>query len=128
MAILWEHHIIPKRFAGHPALDGMDIDAPSNFIYLPQSTQLAAKMEISPHPGGHLDSYYAVKDVLDRIAKISDSVRRLAEIRNLLDAMRLGLANGDLYANDPGTGADTEAINSKLLADHNRYLAGRPNQ
>ena len=128
MAILWEHHIIPKRFARHPALDGMDINDPSNLIYLPRSTQLAAEMGISSHPGGHLVSYYAVGKVLDEIAKISDSVRRQAEIRNLQDAMRLGLANGDLYANDPGTGADTVAINRKLLADHNRYLAVRPNQ
>src|ERR1700760_1388905 len=117
MAILWEHHIIPKRFEGHSALDGMDIDDPSNLIYLPQSRQLAAEMGISPHPGGHLGSYYAVERVLDEIAKISDPVRRQAEVRNLQDAMRLGLGNGDLYANDPGTDADTEVINSNLFAD-----------
>ncbi|WFU83770.1 AHH domain-containing protein [Bradyrhizobium sp. CIAT3101] len=128
MAILWEHHIIPKRFAGHRALVGTDIDAPSNLIYLPQSRQLAAQMEISPHSGGHLGSYYAVKKTLNRIAKISDPVSRQAEIRNLQDAMRLGLANGDLYANDPGNGVDTEEINEKLLADYNGYLAARPNQ
>lgn len=42
--------------------------------------------------------------------------------------MRLGLANGDLYANDPGTGANTETINPRLLADYNGYLAPRPGQ
>lgn len=124
----WEHHIIPKRFAGHRALVGINIDAPANLIYLPQSQQLAAKLETSVHSGGHSDSYYAVKDVLDQIAEISDSVRRHTEVRNLQDAMRLALANGDLHANDPGTGADTETINPRLLADYNGYLAARPGQ
>lgn len=128
MAILWEHHIIPKNCAGHQALEGTDIDAPENLIYLPQSTELARKMGVSPHSGGHLSSYYAECKFLDQIARIADPSRRHAELKNLRDAMRLGLANGDLYSNNPGTGADTKAINAKLFADYNGYLAARPGQ
>ncbi|QPF93758.1 AHH domain-containing protein [Bradyrhizobium commune] len=128
MAILGEHHIIPKRFAGHDALKGIDINAPENLIYLPESKELAARMGVSPHSGGHLSSYYDVKTILDQIARIRNPSRRQTEIRNLQDAMRLGLANGDLYANDPGTGADPESINPKLITRYNDYHAVHPDQ
>lgn len=128
MAILWEHHIIPQQCAGRQALEGIDLNAPENLIYLPQSIELARKMGVSPHGGGHLSSYYAICKFLDQMVGISDRSRRHAELRNLQDAMRLGLANGDLYSNNPRTGADTESINPKLIADYNGYLAARPDQ
>ena len=126
--VLRRHHLIPLQFAEHPALEGIDIDASVNIIYLPGSRKLAAKMGVSPHPGGHLDSYYAVKRVLDEIAEISDRALRQAEVRNLQDAMRIALANEDLYTNNPDGEADAKSINRKLLADYNAYLGGQLDQ
>ncbi|WP_375313537.1 AHH domain-containing protein [Bradyrhizobium sp. A5] len=128
MAILWEHHIIPRCFEGHPALEDIDINAPENLIYLPQDTQLAARMGVSPHSGGHLASYFAVKNVLDQLAMTSDRSLRNAELRKLQDAMRIGLANGDLYTNNPGTDADADSINPKLITNHNGYLVMHPDK
>lgn len=127
MALLWEHHIIPRCFAGHPALKGIDINAPENLVYLPQSKQLAARMGLSPHSGRHLDSYFAVRTVLDKLVTMSDPVR-IAELGKLQDAMRIGLGNGDLYTNNPGTDADPESINQALLVDYNSYHERHPEE
>lgn len=128
MAILWEHHIIPRCFEGHPALEDLDINAPENLIYLPQDTQLAARMGVSPHSGGHLASYFEVKKVLDQLVTMSDRSLRNAELRKLQDAMRIGLANADLYTNNPGTDADAASINPKLINNHNGYLVEHPDK
>src|SRR6266567_5405340 len=53
-------------------------------------------------PAGHVPLYYvAVDRVLDQIAEIGDADIRAEEIEALIDAMRVGLVNGDLYANAP---------------------------
>jgi hypothetical protein len=82
-------------------LQEVDLDAPENIVYLPKSRLLAAEMGLSPHPGGHLESYYAACKELDAIAEISDSILRPRAIEDLQDAMRIALANGDLFTNNP---------------------------
>jgi hypothetical protein len=107
LAILRDHHVIPQQFECHRAFRGIDkqaleVHARRNRIYLPADYELAGKMGISPHPGGHVPSYYkAVERVLNRLAEIDDPDIRAAEIEALRDAMRVGLANGDLYTNVP---------------------------
>jgi hypothetical protein len=127
-SILWAHHIIPEHCAGHEALQEVDLDAPENIVYLPRSRLLAAEMGLSPHPGGHLESYYAACKELDAIAEISDSILRSRAIEDLQDAMRIALANGDLFTNNPSAGADVTSINESLLAGRGKYLADYPEE
>ncbi|WP_271617453.1 AHH domain-containing protein [Bradyrhizobium sp. CCBAU 51745] len=136
MAILWEHHIIPKKFKCHPAFRGLDeqvlgVEAPSNLIYLPADYGLARKMGVSPHPGGHDFRYYeAVGDILDGIKEIEDPNLRAEKIRHLMDAMRVGLVNGDLYTNAPlgGTGEEVARGVKAVIAGYARYREENLNQ
>jgi hypothetical protein len=136
MAILWEHHIIPKKFKGHRAFRGLDeqmfgVEAPHNLIYLPADYVLARKMGVSPHPGGHDFRYFeAVGKTLDEIAKEEDSNLRAREIRYLMDAMRVGLVNGDLYTNAPlgGTGEEVARGVETVIADYAQYREKNLNQ
>lgn len=129
MAILWEHHIIPKKFKGHPAFRGLDeqlfdVEAPRNLIYLPADYELARKTGVSPHPGGHDFRFYeGVKVTLDLIAKEEEANRRATEIIKLIDAMRVGLVNGDLYTNVPlgGTGEELVRGVERVIADYDQY-------
>lgn len=127
-SILHGHHIIPEHCAGHPALEGVDINAPANIVYLPASRQLADEMGVSPHSGGHLESYYAACKELDKITRNSNPALWLKEIEDLQDAMRIALANGDLFTNKPSTGADTTPINKSLLAGRGKYLVDHPEE
>ncbi|WP_372703293.1 hypothetical protein [Bradyrhizobium sp. Bra64] len=99
------------------------MDAPANVVYLPRSRLLAAEMGLSPHPGGHLESYNAACNELDAIAEISDPVLRSKAIEDLQDAMRIALANGDLFTNKPSTSADVTSVNQSFLAHRGKYLA-----
>ena len=107
MSIFSDHHIIPERCRDHSAFRGIDkqtfdIDSPANRIYLPANRELAAKLNVSPHPGGHVGPYKSfVCKKLDQIAKIESPEERLAEIKTLIDAMRVGFLNGHLYPNVP---------------------------
>ena len=134
MSILGDHHIIPRQFAGHPAFKGIDerifgIEAPGNRIYLPVDYQLAISMGISAHPGGHVPLYYkAVKAALDRIAQNSDPSIRSVKIKTLVDAMRTGLANGDLHTNVP-PGMSLEEVKqgiTKVVENNETYLEPDP--
>jgi hypothetical protein len=127
-SILWGHHIIPELCAGHEALHGVDLDAPANILYLPRIRLLAAEMGVSPHPGGHLESYYAACKELDAIGEISDPIRRSRAIEDLQDAMRIALANEDLYTNRPSSGVDVTPGNESLLAGRGKYLADNPEE
>ncbi|MGY8683074.1 AHH domain-containing protein [Bradyrhizobium sp. UFLA05-153] len=136
MSILFDHHIIPQEFAGHDAFRGMDsemfnIDSPGNRIYLPADREIAADMDLSRHPSRHVSTYTdAVEEVLDEIKKMEDPSARAAEIKTLIDAMRVGFANGDLHTN-VGAGKTREDVDNgikKVFADHKRYLAERPDQ
>jgi hypothetical protein len=136
MSILFDHHIILERFRGHPAFSDIDkqmfdIDSPENRIYLPADRELAAKLNVSPHPGRHVPSYgEAICKALNKIADIQTPGDRAAEIRTLIDAMRVGFANGDLYVNMP-IGKTREEVDrgiARVLTDHKAYLSQYPDQ
>ncbi|WP_271533404.1 AHH domain-containing protein [Bradyrhizobium sp. CCBAU 25338] len=136
MSIFFDHHIILDRFRDHRAFRGIDkkafdIDSPANRIYLPADPKIAAKLNVSPHPGNHIDSYVeAVGEKLDAIKEIESPSKRTAEIRTLIDAMRVGFLNGDLYTNWPidKTREEVNLSNAKVLSDHKAYLAQYPDQ
>ncbi|WP_441237517.1 hypothetical protein [Bradyrhizobium sp. 930_D9_N1_4] len=136
MSIFYGHHIILERFRGHQAFRDMDkeafdIDSPANRIYLPGDIELASRMNVSPHPSRHVLSYVeGVCRALNRIAAIPDSADRAVEIRTLIDAMRVGFVNGDLYTNMPigKTREEVDLGNARVLADHKAYLGLHPDQ
>ncbi|MDN5004625.1 AHH domain-containing protein [Bradyrhizobium sp. GCM10027634] len=136
MGILWEHHIISQKFEDHSAFRGLNkqtlgVQAPQNLIYLPADYELARKMGVSPHPGGHDFRYYeAVDETLDLIATIEDPNLRAKEIRDLMDAMRVGLINGDLYTNVPigGTGEEVARGVETVVKNYAGYRAKNRNQ
>ena len=134
MSIFYEHHIISERFRSHRAFHGIetfDIDSSENRIYLPGNRELAAKLDVSPHPGRHVPSYTkALCKALERIATIPSPSDRAAEIRTLIDAMRVGFANGDLYTNVPinKTREEVDRGNAKVLTDHKAYLGQYPDR
>jgi len=136
MSILFDHHIILERFRGHRAFNDIDkqmfdIDAPENRIYLPADQELAANLNVSPHPSRHLSSYgESVCKALNQIADIPSPGDRAAEIRTLIDAMRVGFANGDLYVNMPigKTREEVDRSIARVLTDHKAYLSQYPDQ
>ncbi|MGY3034595.1 hypothetical protein ACVIIV_003765 [Bradyrhizobium sp. USDA 4354] len=136
MSILFDHHIILKRFRDHDAFLGIDkeifdIDSPANRIYLPADPKIAARLGVSPHPSNHIDSYAGtVKTKLDRIKETESPSERAAEIRTLIDAMRVGFLNGHLYANWPidKTREEVERLHAKIFDDPKAYLAQYPDQ
>lgn len=136
MSILFDHHIILHRFRGHRAFRDIDkrtfdIDAPANRIYLPADPKIAAKLNVSPHPGNHVDSYVdAVCKKLNEIARVQSPSERAAEIKTLIDAMRVGFVNGHLYTNVPigKTQGEVDLSNAKVFEDHKAYLARYPDQ
>lgn len=136
MSILFDHHIIPQRFRGHRAFRDIDkkifdIDSPANRIYLPADPKIAAKLNVSPHPGDHVDSYSdTLCKKLNKIAEMQSPSERAAEIKILIDAMRIGFVNGDLYTNVPigKTQEEVKISNARVLGDHKAYLAQYPDQ
>ncbi|PJG54225.1 hypothetical protein CVM73_15525 [Bradyrhizobium forestalis] len=136
MSILFDHHIILEFFRNHCAFrdidkETFDIDAPANRIYLPADRELAAELNVSPHPSRHVESYRRdIGTQLDQIARIESPNERAAEIRTLIDAMRVGFINGDLYTNVPinKTRDEVDRGIARVLTDHKAYLAQYPDQ
>lgn len=136
MSILCEHHIIPRILEGHRAFRDLDeqvfgVWAPHNLIYLPAGYGLAKEMGVTPHPGGHDARYVdAVRETLDEIAKIEDSGLRATQIRDLIDAMRVGLNNGDLFTNSPlgGTGEEVPRGAARVIRGYAAYRGSNLNQ
>lgn len=135
-SILFDHHIIPKQCRDHKAFrdiakETFDFDSPANRIYLPADQKLAAQLNVSPHPGRHLATYSkSVCEALDQIETIDSPSERVAEIGILIDALRVGFVNGDLYTNLPigKTPAEADAEIRRVLKDHKAYLAQYPDQ
>ena len=134
MSIFAFHHMIPQQFADHEAFRGIDkqtfgVYSLANGIYLPVTYQLAAEMGVSAHPGGHMPLYYgAIECVLDRIANIPEPDVRAAKIRTLMDAMRIGFDNGDLYTNVP-IGKTMEEVKkgiNDVIKASEEYVKGYP--
>ncbi|QOG18601.1 AHH domain-containing protein [Bradyrhizobium sp. SEMIA] len=136
MSIFFDHHIILERFRNHPAFrdidkETFDIDSPANRIYLPADRNLAAKLNVSPHPGRHVSSYVeAVCKTLHHIAQTPSPSDRAEEIRNLIDAMRIGFANEDLYVNVPigKTDEDVALGIERVFKDYRAYRDRYPDK
>ncbi|MHB0768800.1 AHH domain-containing protein [Bradyrhizobium sp. 5.13L] len=136
MSIFVDHHIILKHFEDHDAFRGIDkksfdIDSPANRIYLPADRGLAAKLNVSPHPGGHVELYKKlVGERLDEIAKVESRDERLVGIKTLIDAMRVGFLNSDLYTNVPTNKTKEEVVQGikKVLTDPKAYRDQYPNR
>lgn len=133
MSILFGHHIIPKHFRGHSAFRGIDkqkfdIDSPANRIYLPADRNVAAEVDAPPHPGPHVSSYMkAVCKRLDEIAKIEGADDRLAKIKTLIDAMRVGFDTGDLHTNVPiGKTREEVDVGIAKVFDEEAFLNEHP--
>ncbi|WP_196236071.1 hypothetical protein [Bradyrhizobium japonicum] len=98
---------------------------------MPADQQLAARLNVSPHPGGHLDPYeQLVCQKLKKIGEIESPDERLAKIKTLIDAMRVGFLNGHLYTNVPIGKTREEVVEqlSKVLADPEAYSSQYPDQ
>lgn len=136
MSILFDHHIILERFRDHAAFEGIDketfdIDSPANRIYLPADRKIAGRLGVSPHPSRHLNLYGdAVGKKLDKIKEIESPIERAAEIRTLIDALRVGFLNGHLYTNQPidKTPEEVKRSHAKIFDNHKAYLAQYPDQ
>ncbi|EJN15806.1 hypothetical protein PMI42_00571 [Bradyrhizobium sp. YR681] len=134
MSILDDHHIIPERFRNHQAFRGIDkqtfdIDSPANRIYLPGDRAVAAELNAPPHPSRHTSSYIkAVCKRLNEIAEIESPSNRMAEINTLIDAMRVGFANGDLNTNVPfdKTRDEVDRGIAKVLTNDKAYIGQHP--
>ena len=135
-SIFFDHHIIPESCSGHTAFRGIDqqtfdINSPANRIYLPANRELAAELNVSPHPGGHVGPYrQSVCEKLEQITKIESPEKRLAEIKTLIDAMRVGFLNGHLYTNVPIGKTREEIVQwiKKIVTDPEAYRDQYPDQ
>ncbi|MGO1068423.1 peptidoglycan-binding protein [Lysobacter sp. CA199] len=137
------HHCIEQNKAFNQsrllqALDEMGVYSKHNdrnLVYLPRTPELAAKLDITPHSGGPLDSYSdVVKDRLrlltvtkDGQAAIDgdpDAARRVVQkVHKLEDTLKAAILNGDLYTNVPDGWSlgQTDAVNRKLGAGLTDY-------
>lgn len=136
MSIFSDHHIIPYKCKGPSTSSGIDlktfdIDSPVNRIYLPANREFAAELKVSPHPGGHVEPYIRlICDKLDKIADIESPDEQFAEIKILIDAMRVGFLNGHLYTNIPVDKTREEVVQwiEKIVEDPKAYLGIYPDQ
>ncbi|MCD0258489.1 AHH domain-containing protein, partial [Xanthomonas melonis] len=118
--IFQEHHIAEKQTVRNSRLlevlqeaDYFKIDSQRNLIYMPSDPELARAIGISPHSGGPIRDYQdgtisrlrRLSQTLDGQLAISgdpDAIARIApKVDRLVDTMRVGLVNADLYTNAP---------------------------
>ncbi|MCL1552492.1 hypothetical protein M3O38_08660 [Xanthomonas nasturtii] len=102
-----------------------DLHGPSNMLNLPADQALAAKMGLSPHPGGPLGAYTdelrtALRDLQvspdGRATLRGDQAaaqRMAARVNGLTETLKVGLVNGDLVSNTP-QGMTPEQANAKI--------------
>ncbi|WP_313458946.1 XVIPCD domain-containing protein [Stenotrophomonas sp.] len=136
---LYERNLMLRTLAkaGHFELHGA-----GNIINLPADQALAAKMGISPHPGGPLGDYSAqLRQALQEIENTPEgrvamgkqtatpeqqalALQRLAtKVETLTETMRAGIINGDLVTNTPEgmTPAEANAKVRTFFADLDGY-------
>ncbi|WDM77057.1 AHH domain-containing protein [Xanthomonas cucurbitae] len=118
--IFQEHHIAEKQTLRNSRLlealqeaNHFEIDAKRNLIYMPSDPALARTIGISPHNGGPIRDYQ--DGIISRLRRLSqtsdgqlailgdtDAIARIApKVERLVDTMRVGLTNADLYTNAP---------------------------
>lgn len=116
--IFQEHHIAEKQTLRNSRLlealqeaNHFEIDAKRNLIYMPSDPALARTIGISPHNGGPIRDYQ--DGIISRLRRLSqtsdgqlailgdtDAIARIApKVERLVDTMRVGLTNADLYTN-----------------------------
>jgi hypothetical protein len=114
------HHVIEQgAYARSPLLQALseqqlfDLHNPRNLLNLPADQALAAKLNLSPHPGGPLGGYSdGLQLQLRRLQQSPDGQATLrgdraaaervaAKVGELTDTLKTGMVNGDLYSNTP---------------------------
>ncbi|CAD0299582.1 XVIPCD domain-containing protein [Xanthomonas hortorum] len=106
-----------------------DLHGPHNMLNLPADPALAAKMGLSPHPGGPLGAYTEeLANALERLEISPDGQATLrgdqaaaqriaARVNGLTDTLKVGLVNGDLVTNAP-QGMTPEQANARIREFH----------
>ncbi|MCC4600381.1 AHH domain-containing protein, partial [Xanthomonas melonis] len=118
--IFQEHHIAEQQTLRNSPLLGIlqqekafNINAARNLIYMPSEPELARVLGLSPHSGGPIKDYQ--DGSLARLERLSrtvdgqlaltgdpDAIARISiKVDRLIDTMRVGLVNADLYTNAP---------------------------
>lgn len=114
------HHVIEQAAYERSALlkaltrHGLyDLHGPGNMLNLPVDRALAARLGLSPHPGGPLGEYSrGLQDTLAELQKSADgqaamrgdraaAQRVAAKVHDLTNTMKTALVNGDLVSNTP---------------------------
>lgn len=118
--VFQSHHVIEQaayersRLLQALSRQGMfDLHGPRNLLNLPADQALAAKLGLSPHPGGPLGEYSeGVRLKLVRLEQSADgqaalrgdkaaALRVAGQVGELTDTLKTGLINGDLHSNTP---------------------------
>lgn len=126
------HHVIEQAaYARSPLLRALseqglfDLHGPRNILNLPADQTLAARLGLSPHPGGPLNGYSDGLDLqLRRLQQTPDgqatlrgdraAAERMAlRVGELTDTLKVGLVNGDLVSNTP-QGMTPEQANARI--------------
>jgi hypothetical protein len=120
------HHVIEQgAYAKSELLQALseqrlfDLHGPRNLLNLPADQALAARLGVSPHPGGPLGEYSKGLELqLQRLQQTPDgqatlrgdraaAERMAVRVGELTDTLKTGLVNGDLHSNTPqGTTRD----------------------
>lgn len=126
------HHVIEQAaYARSPLLRALseqglfDLHGPRNILNLPADQTLAARLGLSPHPGGPLNGYSDGLDLqLRRLQQTPDgqatlrgdraAAERMAlRVGELTETLKVGLVNGDLVSNTP-QGMTPEQANARI--------------
>ncbi|PPT84727.1 hypothetical protein XarzCFBP7410_05440 [Xanthomonas arboricola pv. zantedeschiae] len=135
------HHVIEQAaFSESRLLQSLsrsglfDLHGPRNILNLPADQALAARMGLSPHPGGPLGAYSEeLANRLERLELSPDGQATLrgdqaaaqriaARVNGLTDTMKVGLVNGDLVSNTP-QGMTPQQANARIRAFHGDLAA-----
>ena len=126
------HHVIEQGAYGRSDLlraltqEGLfDLHGPRNLLNLPADQALAARLGVSPHPGGPLGGYSSglEQELLD-LQRTPDgqatlrgdraaAERMAVRVGELTDTLKTGLVNGDLVTNTP-QGMTREQANRQI--------------
>ena len=135
------HHVIEQAaFSESRLLQSLsrsglfELHGPRNILNLPADQALAARMGLSPHPGGPLGAYSEeLANRLERLELSPDGQATLrgdqaaaqriaARVNGLTDTLKVGLVNGDLVSNTP-QGMTPQQANARIRAFHGDLAA-----
>jgi hypothetical protein len=126
------HHVIEQgAYARSRLLQALseqrlfDLHGPRNLLNLPADHALAARLGLSPHPGGPLGGYSEGLQLQLRLLQQTPdgqatlrgdraaAERMAARVGELTDTLKTGLVNGDLHSNTP-QGMTREQANRQI--------------